>query len=89
MSPTDDSVLPGIILPATPQEKTDADVTNQSVAPVPVKQVDKEHPEDDATQTGSLDLGKLRQKDAPLSTDPEKHVTPHSPSKEFHFPKSN
>lgn len=37
---------------------------------------------------GSLDLGKHRNDDAPLLIEPEKHLSPRAPSKEFHFPKS-
>ena len=71
------------------KDKSSADVIVSPAAPTPDDQVDSKHPEPDVAQTGSLDLGKQRQKDAPLSTDPAKHVTPHSPSEEFHFPKSN
>ena len=89
MSIPDDRMLPGTVRSASHQDKAGTDSAVQSVVPVTADPVDSEHPEDEVTQTGSLDLGKHRQKDAPLSTDPEKHVTPHSPSKEFHFPKSN
>ena len=50
---------------------------------------ENEHLQNDISQAGSLELGKHRQQDAPVSTDPEKHVSPHTQSKEFHFPKSN
>ena len=38
---------------------------------------------------GSMELGKQRNQDKPLATEPEKHLTPRATSKEFYFPKSN
>ena len=89
MSTSDNRVLPDTASSTSNRNKINPDTTVQSDAATPAKPEDSEHFDADIGQTGSLDLGKHRQKDAPVSTDPEKHVTPHSPSKEFHFPKSN
>ena len=43
----------------------------------------------DEKPCGSLELGKHRNDDDPVRTEPEKHLSARAPSKEFYFPKSN
>jgi hypothetical protein len=43
----------------------------------------------DEKPCGSLELGKHRRDDAPVVTEPEKHLSQRATSKEFYFPKSN
>ncbi len=38
---------------------------------------------------GSMELGKQRNREDGVATEPEKHLTPRATSKEFFFPKSN
>ena len=96
MSTQDHHMVPSVVNSATPSDKDEvkaayqpthsnrADVVNEDC-----KLDENDHLQNDISQAGSLELGKQRQQDAPVSTDPEKHVSPRTPSKEFHFPKSN
>ena len=97
MSTQDKHVLPSVVQSSTPSQADDVKAANRSTPLDPAALVDaaenklnqNDHLQNDITQAGSLELGKQRQQDAPVNTDPEKHLSPRTPSKEFHFPKSN
>ena len=89
MSIQDDRITPNASHSAGHQDDKFSSKEDQSHASIPEEALPNDHPDSDSTSSGSLDLGKHRQQDAPVNTDPEKHVTQRAPSKEFHFPKSN
>ena len=77
--------------PGTPQH---ADGHLPPTNPSPTAELESgiagETPEfESEAQCGSLALGKQRNQEAAVTTEPEKHLTPRAAAKEFSFPKSN
>lgn len=89
MSTQDDRMTPNASDSAGHQDDKFSGKADHSQSLAPAEVPSNDLPDSDSASSGSLDLGKHRQKDAPVNTDPEKHVTQRAPSKEFHFPKSN
>lgn len=89
MSTLDDRVVPDTSCSVVHQEDKFSSKETRLQTSVPAKVDSNDFSDEDNFSCGSLDLGKHRQQDAPVTTDPERHVTQRASSKEFHFPKSN